>query len=101
MVGTKVVRGSRGPIDGTCRGMSRPFVEEDRVPVTTTPRRSRRGSAGLAVLALLGLIIPAGALAAKPAAPPPVTIQLLNVSDWHGQIDPQILRVAGVDTPVG
>jgi 5'-nucleotidase len=25
---------------------------------------------------------------AKPAPPPPVTIQILNVSDWHGNVDP-------------
>ena len=32
------------------------------------------------------MLIPAGALAKPPA--PPVTIQFLNVSDWHGQIIP-------------
>ena len=31
---------------------------------------------------------------AKPAPPPPVTIQILNVSDWHGNVDP-----LGVGTP--
>jgi 2',3'-cyclic-nucleotide 2'-phosphodiesterase (5'-nucleotidase family) len=25
---------------------------------------------------------------AKPAPPPPVMIQILNVSDWHGNVDP-------------
>ncbi len=39
------------------------------------------------VVALLAAIVPAGALAAKPA-PAPVTIQILNVSDWHGNLDP-------------
>jgi 5'-nucleotidase len=39
-------------------------------------------------LALFGLVIPAGVLAAKPAAPPPITFQILNVSDWHGNVDP-------------
>jgi 5'-nucleotidase len=27
-------------------------------------------------------------LAVKPPPPPPVTIQVLNVSDWHGNVDP-------------
>ncbi|MEO8272512.1 MAG: 5'-nucleotidase C-terminal domain-containing protein [Chloroflexota bacterium] len=40
------------------------------------------------MLALFGLIIPAGVLAAKPVPPSPVTIQILNVSDWHGNVDP-------------
>jgi 5'-nucleotidase len=31
---------------------------------------------------------------AKPAPPPPVTIQILNVSDWHGNLDP-----LGIGTP--
>jgi 5'-nucleotidase len=58
------------------------------VPVTVSPRPSRRGSLGVALFALLGLVIPAGVFAAKPPAPPPVNIQILNASDWHGQIDP-------------
>jgi 2',3'-cyclic-nucleotide 2'-phosphodiesterase (5'-nucleotidase family) len=40
----------------------------------------------VAVIAALALLVPAGALAKKAA--PPVTIQLLNVSDWHGNVDP-------------
>jgi 2',3'-cyclic-nucleotide 2'-phosphodiesterase (5'-nucleotidase family) len=58
------------------------------VPLSVSPRRSRRGSLGLALFALLGLVIPAGVFAAKPPSPPPVNIQILNASDWHGQIDP-------------
>ena len=50
--------------------------------------RPRRGLLPLALLALLAIVIPAGAVAAKPPSPPPVTIQLLNVSDWHGNVDP-------------
>jgi 5'-nucleotidase len=42
----------------------------------------------VALFALLGLVIPVGVFAAKPPPPPPVTIQILNVSDWHGQLDP-------------
>jgi 2',3'-cyclic-nucleotide 2'-phosphodiesterase (5'-nucleotidase family) len=64
------------------------------VPVSVSSRRNRRGSLGLALLALVGLVIPAGVFAAKPAAPP-VEIQFLNVSDWHGQIIPLSVRGVG------
>src|SRR5215210_5688224 len=47
----------------------------------------RRLTAAAAVLAM-SLLAVAGAVAAKPGPPPPVTIQLLNVSDWHGNVDP-------------
>jgi 5'-nucleotidase len=40
------------------------------------------------MFALFGLIIPAGVLAAKPPPPAPVNIQILNVSDWHANLDP-------------
>lgn len=62
------------------------------MPLSVSPRPSRRGSLGLALFALLGLLIPAGVFAAKPPLPPAQTIQILNVSDWHGNVDP----VAGV-----
>ncbi|MEP7157864.1 MAG: 5'-nucleotidase C-terminal domain-containing protein [Chloroflexota bacterium] len=42
----------------------------------------------VAVLAAIVLLIPTVVLAAKPPAPPPVNIQILNVSDWHGNNDP-------------
>lgn len=42
----------------------------------------------LVLLALVAVLIPVGVLAAKPPAPPPVDIQILNVSDWHGNVDP-------------
>lgn len=58
------------------------------MPVTVSPRPSRRGSLGVALLALLGLVIPAGVFAAKPPLPPASIIQILNVSDWHGNVDP-------------
>jgi 5'-nucleotidase len=44
--------------------------------------------AALAAGLLLVLLAVAGAAVAKKPAPPPVTIQLLNVSDWHGNVDP-------------
>lgn len=56
------------------------------MPLSMSSRPSRRGSLWLALFALVGLVIPAGVLAAKPAAP--ITIQILNVSDWHGNLDP-------------
>jgi 5'-nucleotidase len=63
-------------------------VEEVRVPLTVSPRRSRRGPIAIALIALFGLVIPGAVWAAKPTPPPPVTIQILNVSDWHGNVDP-------------
>jgi 2',3'-cyclic-nucleotide 2'-phosphodiesterase (5'-nucleotidase family) len=62
-------------------------LEEVRVPLTDSPRPARRGSLAFAIVAILALLVPAGVVAARPAAP--VTIQILNVSDWHGNIDPQ------------
>jgi 5'-nucleotidase len=58
------------------------------VPLSDSPRPKRRGSLALALVALFGLVIPAGVFAAKPVPPPAVTIQILNVSDWHGNVDP-------------
>jgi len=63
-------------------------VEEDAVPMSVTPRPSRRGSLAVTLLALFGLVIPAAVFAAKPPPPPPVDIQILNVSDWHANLDP-------------
>jgi 2',3'-cyclic-nucleotide 2'-phosphodiesterase (5'-nucleotidase family) len=56
-------------------------------------QRTERLFALLAVLVAIALIVPGVMLARKPAAPP-VTVQFLNVSDWHGQIDP--LDIFGV-----
>src|SRR5262245_15918851 len=64
------------------------MLEDDPVPLSISQRRERRGSLALALLALFGLVIPAGTLAAKPPPPPPVDIQILNVSDWHANLDP-------------
>jgi 2',3'-cyclic-nucleotide 2'-phosphodiesterase (5'-nucleotidase family) len=57
----------------------------------TVSRRTNPVGGRMALAALLislSLLIPAVVLAAKPPPPPPVTIQVLNVSDWHGQIIP-------------
>jgi 5'-nucleotidase len=61
-------------------------LEEDSVRLSISPRRERRGSLALAVLALVGLIVPGGVTATRP--PAPVPLQILNVSDWHGNLDP-------------
>jgi 5'-nucleotidase len=65
------------------------------------PDRARRGRGflPLVLLALAGVLIPAGVLAAKPPSPVPVTIQILNVSDWHGNLDP--ISVTGVGSVGG
>ena len=63
------------------------------MPLSEHPRLRRRGPALLALIALAGLLVPAGVLAAKPGSPA-VNFQILNTSDWHGQIDPM-----GTTTP--
>jgi 5'-nucleotidase len=44
----------------------------------------------LAMALVMTALLPTSAIAAQPnkTAPDPVTIQLLNVSDWHGNLDP-------------
>src|SRR5687767_13415179 len=49
--------------------------------------RRRPVFALLALIATLTVLVPAGVLGAP--KPPPVTIQFLNISDWHAQLDPQ------------
>jgi 2',3'-cyclic-nucleotide 2'-phosphodiesterase (5'-nucleotidase family) len=61
--------------------------------------RLRRGLGLIALLASLSLLIPVSALAGhkashNPGPAVPVELQFLNVSDWHGQIDP--LDIFGV-----
>jgi 5'-nucleotidase len=68
------------------------------------PDRARRGRGFLPLMLLVAaaILIPAGVLAARPVEPRATTIQILNVSDWHGQIDPTGQTVGGVaNTPVG
>lgn len=48
----------------------------------------KRFAAVVALVAAAVLGVVGVAVAQKPAPPPPVTIQLLNVSDWHGYLDP-------------
>lgn len=42
----------------------------------------------LVLLAIAALIIPAGALAARATPGSTLDLQILDVSDWHGQVDP-------------
>jgi 5'-nucleotidase len=49
----------------------------------------RLTTAAVALAASILVVTGAGAgVAQNPPAPPPVTIQILNVSDWHGNVDP-------------
>jgi 2',3'-cyclic-nucleotide 2'-phosphodiesterase (5'-nucleotidase family) len=53
---------------------------------STQSSKSRSLRVLIALLTALAVLLPATALAAPQRAP--VTIQFLNVSDWHGQLDP-------------
>ena len=67
----------------------------------------------IAAAAIAALLVAIGALsgaatgktdAGGPKVPPPVTIQILNVSDWHGNVDPFGTRrsvVPGTSRPAG
>lgn len=51
--------------------------------------RPRLRATALACLAIAALIVPATAVGAKPDVPGQTTaIRILDVSDWHGQLDP-------------
>ena len=65
------------------------------MPLTVSPRRARRGPLALALIALVALVIPGAVWAAKPPPPAPVNIQILNVSDWHGNLDPVSTTAGG------
>jgi len=54
----------------------------------------RRFAIAAALVLGLVLAVAGAAVAKKPAPPAPVTIQLLNVSDWHGNVDP-VTNVGG------
>jgi 5'-nucleotidase len=63
------------------------------VPVPEVGARSvrrRRLTLAMAVLATMALVIPAGALGAKPSTTPPhaVDVQLLAINDFHGNLEP-------------
>jgi 5'-nucleotidase len=60
-------------------------LEENLMAVVPSLFRRRRHAA-IALLTALALLLPAGAIDA--AGKPTTKIQFLNVSDWHGQLDP-------------
>src|SRR5687768_16662335 len=67
---------------------------EPRTLMTSSPRRpgwTRPLTAAVAVTAL-ALTVATAAVAGPKA--PPVELQLLTVSDWHGQLDP--VNITGV-----
>lgn len=56
------------------------------MPVTSSaPSRTRLRRALVAIVVVLALAVPALALAAKPAT---TSVNILDISDWHAQIDP-------------
>lgn len=61
-----------------------------------TPRRLTGGKAIIALMAALGIIVPATVVAAPPFAR--TTIQILDISDWHAQLD---ANADAVGVPVG
>jgi 2',3'-cyclic-nucleotide 2'-phosphodiesterase (5'-nucleotidase family) len=62
--------------------------EEVYVPVIPpTAKRSPLRRALIALLAVLALTVPAAVLAARP--PNTTMITILDISDWHAQLDPQ------------
>src|SRR5687767_9476503 len=93
---------TRGPVPGCTRGggpggspMERILVSEARRCAEEEEKKKMRGLTTVAVL-MTALLVMAGTAAAKPGKPPKkpktVDVQLLTVSDWHGQLTP----VAGV-----
>lgn len=51
---------------------------------------ARRGRTAfpLVILVIAALLVPSGALAARGTPGPNVDLQILDISDWHGQVDP-------------
>ena len=52
------------------------------------PLGRRRHALAIASIGLLAAIVPAATIAAPAIAGPTVDLQILDVSDWHGQVDP-------------
>lgn len=69
------------------------LLEEEFVPLSVSPR-ARRQPWLIAFATLVAIALPSGVLAVKSPPAPPVTIQFLNTSDWHAQLDP--ISVSGV-----
>lgn len=56
------------------------------MPLPDRATRRSRSWVAISLLVLVSLLIPAGALAVTP--PATFNLQILDVSDWHGQLDP-------------
>ena len=65
-----------------------PAKEEVHVPVFSTPPRRSLRRALILFIAILALTVPAMAFAAKPDNGQTVSIKILDISDWHAQLDP-------------
>jgi len=48
----------------------------------------RRGPIAFLIVAIVGLLVPAGVLAARAVPGPTVELQVVDISDWHGALDP-------------
>lgn len=71
------------------RPYAAPWLMEDYVPMPLPDRAPRgRGPLLLVIFAIAALIIPAGVLAARATPGRTVDLQILDISDWHGQVDP-------------
>ncbi|MEI7743200.1 MAG: 5'-nucleotidase C-terminal domain-containing protein [Chloroflexota bacterium] len=65
-----------------------PPVNGDQPPGRTgEPVHSRRRSTALVVIALLALLVPVAVIGAVVMAGSTIELQILEVSDWHGQVD--------------
>jgi 2',3'-cyclic-nucleotide 2'-phosphodiesterase (5'-nucleotidase family) len=61
------------------------------LPRVSSAVRRRPQLTFFVVLAAAIVLVPGGVLAARPPAPAPVNVQILNVSDWHGQLTPLVV----------
>jgi 2',3'-cyclic-nucleotide 2'-phosphodiesterase (5'-nucleotidase family) len=78
----------RGSI-GRSRDAPKRLLEEARFVTPHAPARPRLRQILIAVIAVLSLAIPTLVLAAKPDTRGQTTqIRILDISDWHGQLDP-------------
>jgi 2',3'-cyclic-nucleotide 2'-phosphodiesterase (5'-nucleotidase family) len=54
----------------------------------TEGRHRRRGLLPLLLFAIAALLVPAGVIAARTVPGPTVDLQVIDISDWHGALDP-------------
>ena len=58
------------------------------MPLPSVPRRHRRASLLTTFIVAIGLAVPAVTVGAPAVPGPTVDFQVLDISDWHGQLDP-------------